>query len=102
VVEPVAGLLQEVGPRARAAVTLALRAFEWSAFPRRFSRLPPARLAERLARDEARRDPARRDEWSYLILHLRRFASADGVLPTEFDPLVRESFGGLLERSQGT
>jgi hypothetical protein len=54
---------------------------------------------ERLAREEVRRDPARRDEWAYLFLHLRRFASADGSLPGEFDPLVRESFGGLLEHS---
>jgi hypothetical protein len=54
---------------------------------------------ERLAREEVRRDPARRDEWAYLFLHLRRFASADGNLPSEFDPLVRETFGGLLESS---
>jgi hypothetical protein len=57
---------------------------------------------ERLARDETRRDPARRDEWVFLILHLRRFANADGLLPADFDPLVRESFAGLLERSQQT
>jgi hypothetical protein len=54
---------------------------------------------ERLAREEVKRDPSRRDEWSYLFVHLRQFASADGVLPSEFDPLVRESFGRLLERS---
>jgi hypothetical protein len=56
---------------------------------------------ERLAREEASDHPERRDEWSYLFLHLRQFARADGSLPTEFDPLVRESFGGLLERAPG-
>jgi hypothetical protein len=53
---------------------------------------------ERLARAEVRTQPDRRDEWAYLFLHLRQFASADGSLPTEFDGLVRESFAGLLER----
>jgi hypothetical protein len=38
---------------------------------------------------------------SYLFLHLRRFANADGVLPAEFDGLVRDAFGGLLEPAQG-
>jgi hypothetical protein len=56
---------------------------------------------ERLAREEAAEHPERRDEWSYLFLHLRQFATADGSLPTEFDGLVRESFGGLLERPRG-
>jgi len=53
---------------------------------------------ERLARAEAQEHPERRDEWAYLFVHLRQFANAEGVLPTEFDSLVRESFGGLLER----
>jgi outer membrane biosynthesis protein TonB len=54
---------------------------------------------ERLAREEVRRDPSQREEWSYLFMHLRQFASADGLLPSEFDRLVRESFGRLVERS---
>jgi hypothetical protein len=53
---------------------------------------------ERLAREGARVQPERREEWGYLFLHLRQFAAADGSLPAEFDTLVRESFGGLLER----
>jgi len=53
---------------------------------------------ERLARAEASEHPEQRDEWAFLFVHLRQFANADGVLPTEFDSLVRESFGGLLER----
>jgi hypothetical protein len=56
---------------------------------------------ERIAREGVRTEPERRDEWSYLFLHLRQFAAADGSLPTEFDGLVRESFGGLLERAPG-
>jgi hypothetical protein len=56
---------------------------------------------ERIAREGVRTEPERRDEWAYLFLNLRQFASADGTLPTEFDGLVRESFGGLLERTPG-
>jgi hypothetical protein len=54
---------------------------------------------ERRARDELTRDPVRYEEWSYLFVHLRQFATPDGSLPTEFDGLVRESFGELLERA---
>jgi hypothetical protein len=53
---------------------------------------------ERLARAEAPGHPERRDEWAFLFVHLRQFANADGVLPSDFDSLVRESFGDLLER----
>jgi hypothetical protein len=52
---------------------------------------------ESIARQEARSHPARRDEWSYLFVHLRQFADAEGTLPSEFDALVRESFGEMLE-----
>jgi hypothetical protein len=52
---------------------------------------------ERLARADSQRNPDRRDEWAFLFVHLRQFANADGQLPREFDSLVRESFGGLLE-----
>jgi outer membrane biosynthesis protein TonB len=54
---------------------------------------------ERIARAETKDHPERRDEFAYLFLHLREFATADGSLPTEFDGLVRESFAGLLERA---
>jgi hypothetical protein len=56
---------------------------------------------ERIARAQSRRDPQQFEEWSYLFLHLRRFANADGMLPAEFDGLVRDYFGGLLEPAQG-
>ena len=52
---------------------------------------------QRLARDATRREPSRAEEFSYLFVHLRGFAGADGALPREFDGLVRESFGELLE-----
>jgi hypothetical protein len=54
---------------------------------------------ERRARDEQQRNPNRYEEWSYLFVHLRQFATPDGSLPTEFDGLVRESFGDLLEHA---
>jgi hypothetical protein len=34
------------------------------------------------------------------VLSLRDFARADGMLPVEFDELVRESFGSLLTAEQ--
>jgi hypothetical protein len=37
------------------------------------------------------------EERTYLLLYLREYASPDGVLPVEFDALVRESFGDLVE-----
>lgn len=52
---------------------------------------------ESLAREQARLEPERGEEWSYLFVHLRQFADARGTLPSEFDGLVRESFGELLE-----
>lgn len=51
---------------------------------------------ERRAREQAGNGP-RDEEWSALFTHLRGFANADGVLPKEFDGLVRESFGTLIE-----
>jgi hypothetical protein len=54
---------------------------------------------ERRARDEQQHHPDRSEEWSYLFVHLRQFATPDGSLPTEFDGLVRESFGDLLEHA---
>jgi hypothetical protein len=37
------------------------------------------------------------EELSYVLMYLREYASPDGVLPVEFDALVRESFGDLVE-----
>ena len=51
---------------------------------------------ERLVRDAAGTDPVRNEELSYLLHYLREFASPDGVLPVDFDALVRESFGEIV------
>lgn len=51
---------------------------------------------ERLAREAEGRDPAHYQELVFLLLELRQFAHADGQLPVSFDPVVRDSFGGLL------
>jgi hypothetical protein len=53
---------------------------------------------ERLAREEFEGETLEQSQ--YLFIHLRQFARADGQLPLEFDELVRDSFGGLLERLQ--
>jgi hypothetical protein len=62
---------------------------------------PPAREwniwdLQRRAREQAG-DAPRDEEWSALFTHLRSYANADGLLPKEFDDLVRESFGELIE-----
>jgi hypothetical protein len=56
---------------------------------------------ERVARDESRRSPERADELSFLLVNLRQFAEPGGQLPAEFDGLVRESFGGVLDEPYG-
>jgi hypothetical protein len=51
---------------------------------------------ERVARDHAGGDPVADEERTFLLVYLRDFAGADGLLPTDFDDLVRQSFGGLV------
>ena len=53
---------------------------------------------ERAARDHGGDDVAQNEERSYLLMYLREFAGPDGILPADFDALVRESFGDLLHR----
>jgi hypothetical protein len=53
---------------------------------------------ERLAREEFEGEAL--EQSRYLFIHLRQFARADGALPLEFDELVRDSFGSLLEGVQ--
>jgi hypothetical protein len=52
---------------------------------------------ERIAQAQGGADPARDEERSLLLMYLRDFAAADGVLPTSFDRIVRESFGDVLD-----
>jgi hypothetical protein len=51
---------------------------------------------ERLTRDAAGEDAARDEERTFLLMYLREFAGADGLLPVDFDGLVRDSFGDLV------
>jgi hypothetical protein len=51
---------------------------------------------ERLLQAKAGAPLAAGDEQGYLLLYLREYANADGVLPVEFDSLVRESFGDVI------
>ena len=51
---------------------------------------------ERLSREQAGRDEVRDEERSFLLMYLRDFAGPDGMLPIDFDGLVRDSFGDLV------
>jgi hypothetical protein len=53
---------------------------------------------ERLAREHAGSDAAVDEERTFLLLYLRDFADADGLLPADFDSLVRDSFGSLVNQ----
>jgi len=52
---------------------------------------------ERLARDRAGDDVVRDEERAFLLMYLREFASPEGRLPADFDGVVRESFGDVLD-----
>jgi hypothetical protein len=51
---------------------------------------------ERLTREHSGPDPLQDEERQYLLMYLRDFADADGLLPIDFDGLVRDSFGELV------
>jgi hypothetical protein len=51
---------------------------------------------ERVARESSGGDPIADEERTFLLMYLRDFAGADGLLPVDFDDLVRQSFGGLV------
>ena len=51
---------------------------------------------ERLSREAAGDDVVRDEERTFLLMYLREFAGPDGVLPVDFDTLVRDSFGELV------
>jgi len=55
---------------------------------------------ERAVHETAGSDPQRDEERNYLLMYLREFATSNGVLPVDFDALVRESFGDLLAAVQ--
>jgi hypothetical protein len=51
---------------------------------------------ERLARRVGGKAVAEDDERSFLLVYLREFATPEGLLPADFDALVRESFPELV------
>jgi hypothetical protein len=51
---------------------------------------------EQLEREHAGSDPIADEERTFLLMYLRDFAGPDGMLPADFDELVRQSFGGLV------
>ena len=51
---------------------------------------------ERISREHAGGDPIADEERTFLLLYLRDFAGADGLLPVDFDDLVRQSFGSIV------
>jgi hypothetical protein len=51
---------------------------------------------ERLTREHSGGDPIADEERTFLLLYLRDFAGPDGLLPVDFDDLVRQSFGALV------
>jgi choline dehydrogenase-like flavoprotein len=61
VVEPIATLLAKAPPYTGRTVRAAIRLFEWTSFPRRFTHLSPARRAAHLARIEGWRRGWRRE-----------------------------------------
>jgi hypothetical protein len=52
---------------------------------------------ERVARERSGADAIRDEERAFLLMYLREFAGADGVLPTSFDGIVREAFSDVLD-----
>lgn len=65
--------------------------------PSRTSTIPAAQVRWNVWSLEklARANPTS-EELEFVAVALREFADADGRLPADFDPLVRESFGDLL------
>jgi hypothetical protein len=51
---------------------------------------------ERVTREHAGADPIQDEERQFLLMYLREFADSAGVLPIDFDGLVRDSFGELV------
>ena len=52
---------------------------------------------ERITKHQAGDDVARDEERTFLLMYLREFANPDGVLPADFDSVVRETFGDVLD-----
>ena len=55
---------------------------------------------ERIAREREGSDPVRNEERAVLLMQLRQFASADGMLPPGFDGLIHEAFGEFVGQAR--
>ncbi|MGZ8716735.1 MAG: hypothetical protein ACXWYO_06445, partial [Gaiellaceae bacterium] len=53
-------------------------------------------VLERLTREHAGDDVTQDEERQFLLMYLRDFADPSGLLPVDFDGLVRDSFGELV------
>jgi hypothetical protein len=51
---------------------------------------------ERLTREHSGADVVQDEERQFLLMYLREFADSAGLLPLDFDGLVRDSFGELV------
>jgi hypothetical protein len=51
---------------------------------------------DQVARELAGSDPAADEERTFLLMYLRDFAGPDGLLPVDFDELVRQTFGEFV------
>ena len=51
---------------------------------------------ERLSREHSGADATLNEERTFLLMYLREFADPDGLLPLDFDRLVRDTFGDLV------
>jgi hypothetical protein len=54
---------------------------------------------ERRAREHASKNVVLDEERAFLLQYLRDYADAEGLLPSDFDSLVRQSFGDLVAAS---
>jgi len=92
--EPAAGREREraAGRPASQPMPTPLRPTDDSVLPREWNLWELERLAHGLGGHEA----SRAEEWVFLLIYLREFADPDGVLPSQFDALVRESFPELV------
>ena len=83
--EPEPEPVQAEDPRVVVALPVAQEPRQWNVWD-----------LERLKRASAGIDAAQDDERTYLLLYLREYADPNGLLPLDFDGLVRESFGDLV------
>lgn len=83
--EPAAGVREPAPASATTAAAVPHAAREWNVWE-----------LERLARGVGGRNTARDQEWAFLLVYLREFATPEGLLPSDFDALVRESFPELV------